>query len=88
MIGGIVAMLLSGLPLFFSEALKLYTNGAFRLKMILLLLAVIYTFTAHRRVVFDAKPPSPLRCRMAALVSLALWSGVGLCGRAIGFLGT
>jgi hypothetical protein len=29
-----------------------------------------------------------MRGRMAALVSLALWSGVGLCGRAIGFLGT
>ena len=88
MIGGLVAMLISGLPLFFSEALKLYTNGAFRLKMILLLLAVIYTFTAHRRVVFGDEFPSPMRCRMTALVSLALWSGVGLCGRAIGFLGT
>ncbi len=88
MIGGLAAMLLSGLPLFFSEALKMYTNGAFRLKMILLALALVYTFTAHRRVVFGDKPPSPMRGRIAALVSLALWSGVGLCGRAIGFLGT
>ena len=87
-IGSLVAMLLSGLPLFFSEALKLYTNGAFRLKVILLALALVYTFIAHRRVVLADQPPSPMRGRMAALVSLALWSGVGLCGRAIGFLGT
>jgi hypothetical protein len=87
MIGGLAAMLISGLPLFFSEALKLYANGAFRMKMILLALAVIYTFTAHRQVVLGDQPPSPMRGRMAALISLALWSGVGLCGRAIGFLG-
>ena len=88
MIAGLAAMLISGLPLFLSEALKLYTSGPFRLKMILLALAVIYTFTAHRRVVLGDQPPSPMRGRMVALVSLALWSGVGLCGRAIGFLGT
>jgi hypothetical protein len=87
-IGGLAAMLLSGLPLFCSEALKMYTNGAFRLKMILLALALVYTFTVRRIVVLDDKPTSPMRGRMAALVSLALWSGVGLCGRAIGFLGT
>jgi hypothetical protein len=87
-IGGLAAMLISGLPLFFSEALKLYTNGTFRMKMILLVLAATYTFTAHRRLVLGDEPPSPMRGRMAALVSLALWSGVGLCGRAIGFLGT
>jgi hypothetical protein len=88
MIGGLVAMLISGLPLFFSEALKLYSNGPFRMKMILLVLAVIYTLTARRRVVLGDQPPSPIRGRMAALISLALWSGVGFCGRAIGFLGT
>jgi hypothetical protein len=87
-IAGLAAMLISGLPLFFSEALKLSTNGPFRLKMILLVLAVVFTFTAHRAVVLSDQPPSPMRGRMAALVSLALWSGVGLCGRAIGFLGT
>jgi len=86
MVGGLAAMLITGLLLFFCEALRLYTSGAFRTKMIFLLLAVLYTFTAHRRVVFDARPPSPMRGRMAALVSLALWTAVGLCGRAIGFL--
>jgi hypothetical protein len=42
----------------------------------------------RRTVVLDDHPPSPMRGRMTALISLALWSGVGLCGRAIGFLGT
>ena len=88
MIGGLAAMLVSGVPLFFSEAVKLYANGAFRMKMILLVLAVVYNFTAHRLVVLGDTPPSPMRGRMAALVSLAMWGGVGLCGRAIGFLRT
>ena len=85
-IGGLAAMLISGLLLFFSEAVKMYGNGAFRMKMIFLMLAVIYAFTVHRRVVLDDTPASKIRGRIAALVSLALWAGVGLCGRAIGFL--
>ena len=50
MIGSLAVMLVSGFLLFSTEAVKMYGNWAFQFKMLFLLLAVIYTFTIHRRV--------------------------------------
>src|SRR6202050_1113000 len=50
MLGSLTVMLLSGFLLFSTEAVKMYGNWAFQFKMLFLLLAVIYTFTIHRKV--------------------------------------
>jgi hypothetical protein len=68
-----------------SEAVKMYTNEAFRYKMLFLALALVFTFTIHRKVA-NAGTARPLMGRLIALISLALWTGVGLGGRAIGFV--
>jgi hypothetical protein len=87
MIGSIFVMLISGFFLFSSEAVKMYGNVAFRYKMIFLLLAIIYTFTIYRRVVMSPEGRiSPFWRVSVALLSLALWAGVGLAGRAIGYV--
>lgn len=87
MLAGLAAMVVSGMLLFLSEALKMYHNDAFRVKMALLAVALVFTFTVRRRATLRADAGvGPLRERLVALVSLALWSGVGLCGRAIGFV--
>ncbi|HTC51803.1 MAG TPA: DUF6644 family protein [Steroidobacteraceae bacterium] len=85
--GCIVVMLLSGFLLFSTEAVKLYGNWAFQLKMICLLLALLFTATLHRRVLDRPKTGAPVRA-LTALVSLLLWLGVGLGGRAIGYVTT
>jgi len=85
--GCIVVMLVSGFLLFSTEAVKLYGNWAFQLKMIFLLLALLFTLTIHRRVL-DAPASGPAVRGLTALVSLLLWLGVGLGGRAIGFVTT
>jgi hypothetical protein len=85
--GSLVAMVLSGTLLVCAEALKCYYHPAFRLKMLLFGLAVLFTFTVHRNAL--QVPPgqsAPFRSKAIALVSLTLWLGVGLAGRAIGFL--
>jgi hypothetical protein len=67
--------------------MKCYYHPAFRLKMVLFALAVLFTFAAHRRAgrtPSDAPPSTGAKA--AAVVSMALWLGVGLAGRAIGFL--
>ena len=65
----------------------MYGNLAFRAKMVSLLLAIVFTFTLYRKVTFsDETPMSPLWHKLAALVSLMLWAGVGLAGRAIGYV--
>jgi hypothetical protein len=87
MIGSIVVMLVSGFFLFSSEAVKMYDNVAFHYKMVFLLLAIVYTFTIYRKVVMAAEGRVPLFWRVSvALLSLALWAGVGLAGRAIGYV--
>jgi hypothetical protein len=87
MLGSIVVMLLSGFLLFSTEAVKMYGNWAFQLKMIFLLLALLFTLTLHRKVIDAQQTATGLR-RLTALVSLLLWLGVGLGGRAIGYVTT
>ena len=87
-VGSVVVMFASGVPLFLSEAIKCYYSFAFWVKMTALLLALVFTFTIRRSV--TAAPEgrhSPATYRIVALASLCLWSLVGWGGRWIGFSG-
>ena len=86
LLGSLALMFASGIPLFLSEAIKCYYSFAFWVKMTSLLLVVVYTFTVRRRVTRTVDiSTQPLIGRIAALVSLTLWAGVGWGGRWIGF---
>jgi hypothetical protein len=84
LLGSLVTMLASGLLLFTSEAVKLYYHEAFWVKMSSLLLAMLFTFTVVRRAALGDRK-SPGWNRLTGLVSLVLWSLVGIGGRWIGF---
>jgi len=85
-IGSLILMVLSGAPLFLSEAIKCYYSFAFWTKMTALFLAIVFTFTVRRSVAFapDGRFSVP-SCRAVGLISIALWSTVGWGGRWIGF---
>ena len=86
LIGSLAVMLVTGPLLFTSEAVKCYYSFAFWFKMTSLLLAVTFTFTVHQRVTqADDARIGPIKGKLVALISLALWSGVGWGGRWIGF---
>jgi uncharacterized membrane protein YhdT len=86
LIGSLAVMLVTGLLLFSSEAVKCYYSFAFWFKMTSLVLAIIFTFTVHQRVTLaDDTRIGKVKGRLVALVSLALWLGVGWGGRWIGF---
>ena len=86
LIGTLAVMLTTGLMLYSSEAMKLYYNGAFWMKMAFLASAILYTFTVRRAVLAaDETRVGPVWGKLAALISIALWAGVGIGGRAIGF---
>ncbi|MCU1381916.1 MAG: putative rane protein [Acidobacteria bacterium] len=86
MVGSLVVMLLSGFALFSSEATKCYGNPAFWFKMTFLATAILYTFTLRSAVVRPkARAWGPVWRKAAAIVSMTLWTGVGIGGRAIGF---
>ena len=86
LIGSLMVMLATGILLFLSEATKCYYSLAFSVKMTSLLLAIIFTFTVRRKVALaDEGRVGPLWSRLVAVISVALWSGVGIGGRWIGF---
>jgi len=86
-IGSLVVMALSGIAMLSEEAGKCYFSPAFRLKMALLAAALLFHFTLHRRAIARAENGRTLLWnRMAAILSLLLWLGVGVSGRAIGLL--
>jgi hypothetical protein len=84
---GLAVMLTSGILLFLSEAMKCYGNTSFRIKMIFLFFALLFQFTIYNRIVKNEGASAPVGGKIAAGVALCLWFGVGLAGRAIGFLG-
>jgi hypothetical protein len=85
--GSLILMILSGIALVSEEAGKCYYSPAFRWKMALLAAAVVFYFTLHRRALLHTDKGVPaLWSRAAAVVSLVLWLGVGIAGRAIGLL--
>lgn len=87
LLGSLVLMILSGIAMLSEEALKCYYSPAFRWKMTLLAAAVLFYFTLHRRALMRTGTGNPtLWSRATAVVSLTLWLGVGVAGRAIGLL--
>jgi hypothetical protein len=89
-LSGFGLMFLSGGWLFCAEASKLYHSPAFRIKMVLLLLAglnaLIFHLTIYRRArAWDGIPVAPMRARLAGLASLVLWVGIIAAGRSIAY---
>ncbi len=87
---GFAVMFISGVLLLISEAEKMYGNTAFRVKMLLLAIAgvnpLIFHTTIYKSVgAWDDLPRTPWRARAAAIVSLTLWSGIIVAGRAIAY---
>jgi len=87
---GFAIMFASGGLLFAAEAAKIYSNPAFRLKLLLLFLVglnpLIFHFTIYRDVAtWDTSPITPARARLAGFLSLSLWAGIIITGRAIAY---
>jgi len=85
---GFLIMFLTGVPLFAAQALQLYSNPAFRLKILLLALAGInaglFHFIVYRTVRdWDDSPAIPLSAKVFAANSLFLWSAIIVSGRLI-----
>jgi hypothetical protein len=75
----------SGLLLFLAEAIKCYYNVAFWYKMGLLISAVVFQLIVHQKL--NAAPcPSTGLVKGTAAISLVLWFGVAVAGRAIAFV--
>jgi hypothetical protein len=88
---GFAIQVITGVLLFSSEAVKIYDNPAFRLKLLLILLAglqaLIFQLTAYRHLAgWDQLGRLPLRAKLFGAVSILLWIAIVAAGRFIGFV--
>jgi hypothetical protein len=87
---GFLLQVVTGLLLFSSETAKVYTNPAFRLKMMLILLAgiqaLLFHFTIYRRVTSWDDSITPLAAKLSGIISILLWLAIVAAGRFIGFV--
>ena len=88
LIGSLILIVGTGFLLFASlAASKYYYNEAYWLKMYFLLAAVIFTFVVRQPFALrDTVPAGSGLARGIASVSIFLWLGVAVMGRAIGFI--
>jgi hypothetical protein len=87
---GFAVQVVTGSLLFASEATKCYGNPAFRIKMLLLVLAgvnaLVFYVTPFRKVAtWDNASTPPVGARLAGVLSILLWLGIVAAGRWIGF---
>jgi hypothetical protein len=87
---GLVVMLSIGFLLFSAKAAEYYANPWFRVKMILLVCTGVHAFffrdTVYSRTAeLDGLKELPGSAKIAGWVSLALWTGIVIMGRAIGY---
>jgi len=85
-LGALFVILVTGWLLFMAEPMKAYDNMAFLPKMTLLFSAILFHYTVFRKASSIDKLYTPVTAKFAALVSLFLWFGIGVMGRAIGFV--
>jgi hypothetical protein len=88
---GLTIQVVTGFCLFASEATRCFGNKAFRIKMVMLVLAglnaLIFHQTVYRRVAsWDEAPATPLGAKFAGCCSILLWFGIVAAGRWIAFL--
>jgi hypothetical protein len=86
-IGGLLLSIFTGILVFIPDPARYAANTAFKTKLVLLALAILFHFTVFRRALRSDEPASRRRNAIVAAVSLTLWFGVGWAGRAIAFLG-
>jgi len=83
---GLGIILVTGWLLFMAEPLKAYDNMAFLPKITLLFSAILFHYTIFRKASSINTLSTPILAKFAALLSLFLWFGIGVAGRAIGFV--
>jgi hypothetical protein len=88
---GFAVQVVTGALLFSSEAVKVSTNPAFRIKMVLIVLAglhaLVFHWTVYRDVAsWDQGEVLPVGAKISGFLSILLWIGVVAAGRFIGFV--
>jgi hypothetical protein len=88
---GLLLTVTCGFLMFGSKAEEYYYNAFFRTKLILLALVLVQELVFYRSVyanpaALDQAPTVPGNAKLAAVISLLLWTSIACCGRGIGYI--
>ena len=79
-------LVITGIPMFMSQAIRYSQSISFLVKIVLLALALLFHYTIFRRATTGTLVRGRRFDTVAASVSLICWLGVALAGRGIAFL--
>jgi hypothetical protein len=87
---GYCVMFLTGIVLFWCQAVKAWSSVYFKAKLIFLLLAginaLVFEMTTRKsQPAWDDDPVPPARARFAAIAGMILWAGVICAGRTMAY---
>ena len=87
---GFVLLVITGLALFYAKPMVYYHSVFFRVKLVLIVAAMINILVFHFRVQkdqasWDTAPKPPLSARISALISISAWVFVVIFGRMIAY---
>jgi hypothetical protein len=88
---GLLLTVTCGVLMFGSKAEEYYYNAFFRTKLILFAVVLITELVFYRGVyanpaALDRAPRVPANAKLAAALSLLLWTSIACCGRGIGYI--
>ena len=79
---GLSLLFITGVPLFLSEAVKLYYSRAFWIKMICLVIGVFFVYFVRNPLIFKRDGTVMI---IIGFLSFSIWTVVAASGRWIGF---
>ncbi len=90
--GALVVLALTGTVLIVGEPARSLLNPAFQIKMGLVASAIVVTAIFQRTIrrdsgYWDLSPGRRRSARLVAVVSLAIWLAIAVCGRLIAYVG-
>jgi len=81
---GLALLVITGVPLFLSEAIKCFYSRAFWIKMGCLVLGILFTILIRNPQIYKAEEES-VKLKIIGVISIFIWMVVAASGRWIGF---
>lgn len=85
MLTSLGVLIASGIPMAFSEPIKCFESYSFPIKMGLIVIGIACQFTIQRKWVM-ASDGNTGKARLAAVVSILIWTAVGAAGKGIPYV--
>jgi hypothetical protein len=83
-LAGLIVVIVSGLLIFSSDPIRYIYNSGFQWKIAILVLAIVYNYTIHRKVALSNS--SGMAAKLVGTISMLLWIAVPFGGIWISFV--